>query len=360
MSGIEPYPFEQDIEPEYRDRIKISDIPENLKTPYFTSAYSSLLPDVVTRDCCYNIGSNKSRWIDLYESVYIFCCQNSIPNIVFLWSNTVYKHYRINDYNWRRHFTIPTKDILLSSFLVGYQLLIAKSLHSTLKEYPQIKTIQVFANSNQEYDKVSESRVIPTFNYDNFPCFDIVKEQNINLYIEAGHSVNITKNNEVEYMIKLIRYSTAHSAKGTIFEVSASRSIDFQTTINNLNYNIINSVRNSKFRSEQREMSKLLIKPVFKRNSLLDDIGTLIMFVNNLRNFPDVFEFFGIVLDIKSIQGNYNNIYYYLKEIIKHCNVEAILISNRWLETLDDYNFIFLYKTCQLSQLMNIQIIITI
>lgn len=365
MSVNASYPFEQDVTPIYKDRITISDVPENLKTTNFATAYTSLFPDILTTDCCYNIGSNKNGWLDLYESVYIYCCENRIPNFVFIWSNLIYKHYRIDDYNWKQYFTIPSKNSILNNFTIGYQLLISKSLRSTLKEYSQIKTIQVFVNGNDEYEKVSESRFVPSFNFDNFPAFDVVKEQNINLYIEAGHSVNIVKNDEIDYMVKLIKYSTANFAKGVIFEVSSHRNLDFQVAINALYYNIVNSVRKSKFSPDQNFYPKILIKPISKKVSFIDNISNLIMFVENLKLYPDVFEHFGIVLNIEDVIKNSQNPYFYLKELIKHCNVESIQISNRWLQTLElnnsrDYNFIFLYKICQLCSLVNIKIIVTV
>lgn len=341
-------------------------IPDNLKTKLFSSSYHSIFPDVICKDCCYMIGSNINGWNDLYESVYVFCCQNRIPNIVFIWSNLKYKHYSIKDYDWTKYFKIPDnlKKHLIENFNPGYELLISKSLRQTLIYYSSIKTIQVFSNGDGEYEKISESRLIPTFNYDNTPSIDIVREQNINLFINSGRSVNISKNNEIEYITKLIRYSTAHCAIGCIFEVNSNRGSDLQTIINVLTCNIVNSIRNAKFKPEQKIMSKLLIKPSFKQNNnliFLNEITNLIMFVNNLKNFPDVLEFFGIVLNIEDL-FNFYNPYYYIKEIIKHVNVEVVQISNSWLENLvnDNYVFIYLHKVCQLCILMDIKIIITI
>ena len=355
-----PYPFKENKIP-LNDRLKIVNIPSYIVT---NRMIEDFFPHVKSSIAIYISGININDWNDIYECLYIYCCEFKIPNFFIIWNDREYYRKEINDFNWK--ILLPIQNNFLNEYNLGlFVSLIDISIRNTLLSYQNLNIFEMYVSQGDN----GIGKLLPAFNFNNIPAFDIIKERNLKVFSHSTESINICKDDHSLYISNLLKYCTGHSIKGSVFNVG--RNIDNEQGKNIMIQNIINGIRGAIFREDQKGTCKFLLKtPCGKGNEILLNIFEFINFCNTILTFaPDIKPFFAICIDTSNIYNSGSEPYNYFKEILKYLPVDLIHLndsSNNWYEKKDKHcklgtgkiPWIYLMKVAQLSKLMNIPIII--
>lgn len=353
------YPFTENIKPE-KYRIKIDDIPDKLKV---YDMQNNFYPHVISSTVAYISGEEIDKWNDYFESIYVYCIEMRISNLVFIWSFTLY--YVVKIESWRDIYTLPEdfNNKLTNEYNVGFTIpLIGSSVRNSILACPLIYPYQIYISPSTECSSSMDTKLIPAFNYDNIPAFDIIKKNKLRIYCHASHSVNIGNHDHVSYIVNLIRYCNSHNIKGVTFKCGSNKDKEIGKQF--MLYNIVNGIRNSKFRPDQVGTTKFLLQtPSGKGNELLTDIYE---FINFCLQIPeDIRNLFAITINTCHIHQLGYQPYYYMLEILKNFQVELVQLNDsekEWGLHRDLYQipgngkipWIYLMKIAQLSKLMKI------
>lgn len=356
------YPFTENKIPE-KERITINDIPDILKV---INMKNNFYPHVISSSVAYISGTTIDKWDDYYESIYVYCSELNILNLVFIWSPTIYKIVNIN--TWKDKYPLPTNfnNLLTSDYNVGFTIpLIGTSVRNSIRTLPTQYPYQIYISPSTDASSSMDTKLIPAFNYDNIPAFDIVKRNKLKIYCHASHSVNIGNSNCVKYIVNLIRYCNANNIRAVTFKCGSNK--DNEEGKQFMLYNIVNGIRNSKFRSDQTGTTKFLLQtPSGKGNELLRDIYE---FINFCLLIPeDIRDLFAITINTCHIHQLGYQPYYYMLEIMKYFIIELVQLNDsekEWGFHRDLYQipgngkipWIYLIKIAQLSKLTNITMI---
>ncbi len=356
------YPFGENKIPE-KERITIEDIPQNLRV---VDMRNNFYPHVISSSVAYISGITNDKWDDYYESIYVYCSELNIPNLVFIWSPTITHIVKIG--NWRDKFPLPPNfnNMLTNDYNVGFTIqLIGSSVRNSILACPFIYPYQIYISPSTQCSSSMDTKLIPGFNYDNIPAFDIIKKNKLKIYCHASHSVNIGNSDSVSYIVNLIRYCNAHNIKAVTFKCGSNKDIEVGKQI--MLYNIVNGIRNSKFRPDQDGTTKFLLQtPSGKGNELLTDIYDFINFCSQIPE--DIRNLFAITVNTCHIHQLGYQPYYYMLEILKYFKVELVQLNDSektWGSHRDLYEipgngripWIYLMKIAQISKLMNITMI---
>lgn len=364
------YPFDED-QISFRTKLTISDIPQ-----YIISAnmVENCFPDVISNQCAYVIGPNKEKWSDIYECLYVYCCEFRINNFFFIWSPTSYCRYILNDFNWRSLFTIPSNfcELLLSEYNLGFSVgLVGRSVRNTLLCYPMNVPYQMFVSPGTDKTPQSESKFLPPFDSDNIPAFDIIRERNLSVFAHSTMRINIAAYDYSKYISDLLVYCTAHGIKGAVFHtgIMTRGKIPFEdakrTTINN----IVNGINGAKFRPDQKGTCKFLFEtPTGERNEMFYNIYEFISFVLELYSYPGIRDNLEICVDTCHVHQAGYSPYNYIIEILKYLPIGLVHFNdscNNWYEYKDRHAvpgqgyipWIYLMKTAQICKALNIPMV---
>lgn len=360
---IPVYPFTENKIP-FKDRIKISDINQQLHT---YGMYEDFYPHVKSIKIAYISGVSMDRWNDYFECIYVYCCEFKIPTIIFIWSMTDYYIYNITDFNWKILYPIPEN--FVESLSVNYNLgftiqLDGVSVRNSLLKVPYMYPYQIYISSGGE-----DAKLIPSFNYNNIPAFDIINENNIRVYCHSSNSLNIARNDHSIYIKNLLRYCTANGIKAAVFNCGSNRDINIEEAKRIMMYNIIKGINESKFREDQIGTCKFLLEtPSGKGNEMFSNIYDFINFCLEIYNLPGMRNFFGISINTCHVHQCGYPPYIYMLEIIKYLPVELVKLNDsvkEWNQHRDlkeiagkgKIPWIYLMKISQLCKIMDIPMV---
>lgn len=362
------YPFDDNKIPD-RNRLSISDIPDFLISD---NLIEDVFPHVKSNLVAYVSGVEMDKWSDLYECLYIYCCEFNIPNMVFIWSNNDYVRVIINEKNWRKFLPLPDNflNILIENFNVGVCIpLIGVSVRSSLECYLTPCPYQIFVSPTSGKTNSSISKFIPPFNHNNIPAFDIINERNLKVYCHASLSTNMAKYNHSKYISDLLVYCTGHGIKGVVFHVGSNKDIPYEQAKQMMLSNIINGINGAKFREDQTGTAKFLLEtPSGKGNEMLSNIYDFIRFCLEVQSYPGIRDNFSICIDTCHVHQSGVSPYAYLTEVLKYLPVDLIHFndSNKdWGCRRDLHsrpgegkiNWIYLMKVAQICKILNISMI---
>uniref|UniRef100_A0A6C0BDQ5 Xylose isomerase-like TIM barrel domain-containing protein n=1 Tax=viral metagenome TaxID=1070528 RepID=A0A6C0BDQ5_9ZZZZ len=320
---MEPYPFTEN-EKCSKDRISLDDIPEHLKS---YDMLNQFYPHVKSSNCAYMPGPDNFSWTDYYECLYVWCCELRIPYMVFIWSNEKYKVYTISNLNWKTLFPLPDKfrELLVTEYNVGFTVGIYRSLRDTLLSYPSLNNIQMFASQGTDLEKAHVSKVIPSFNYDNIPAIDVIRDKNLSVFFHGSLRMNIAKFDHSKYISDLLKYATAHSVKGVVFHVGTNKNIPVEEAKNMMLQNIVNGIRKAKFSPNQKGTALFLLETsAGETNEMFSDIYEFIQFCLYIKSIPDVSDFFSVCVDTCHVFQSGYSPYIYLREFLKYIPVSLV------------------------------------
>jgi endonuclease IV len=356
------YPFLEDTSPE-KNRINILDIPTNLKT---NNMKESFYPNIISDNCVYISGKTKDNWENSLECLFVWACEHKIPNMIFIWSSIKYYHISISNFNWQSGYVKPPDFLnhLIDKFNIGSSIGMSSSVRNTLLICASNGPFQMFISPNKN---PHISKIIPTFNYDNIPAFDVIKERNLNVFCHSALNMNIARFDESKYISNLLKYCTAHAMKGVVFHVGTNKDIAPLDAKNKMMENIVLGIRNSL----PHNTLFLLETPAGEGNEMFSDIYDFIRFCLEIRSIPDISNNFGVCVDTCHVfQSNYDP-YNYLVEIINYLPVHLIHFNDsekEWGGKRDRHAkpgegkipWIYLYKVAQLAQAMKISMVLEI
>lgn len=357
------YPFTENKIP-IKDRITIQDIPQQLQT---YGMIEDLFPHVKSKTVAYISGLTIEKWNDIFECIYVYCCEFRIQTIIFIWNTNDYYRYDIVDFNWRLIFRIPDNfvEFLSSNYNLGFTIpLDGISVRNSLLKVPLIYPYQIYISPGNE-----DAKLIPAFNYDNIPAFDIVNENNMKVFCHATQSLNMARYDHSDYIKNLLRYCTANAIKAAVFQCGTNRDIPLEEAKQMMKYNICKGINDAKFRVDQVGTCKFLLEtPSGKGNEMFSNIYDFISFCLEIYNFLDNRNFFGISINTCYVHQCGYSPYQYMLEIIKYLPVELVKINDsvkEWGEKRDlkeiagkgKIPWIYLMKVSQLCKLMNISIV---
>src|SRR5690606_8459406 len=118
---------------------------------------------VYSPSCFYTAGTNSDSWEDKYLSLYIWCCENRIPNMIFIWSADTYRLYQIKTFEWKTIYPQPENflDLLIGRYGVGFSVPIYKTVRETILAYPGYKSLQMFVSPGTLNKGPHLSKTIP-------------------------------------------------------------------------------------------------------------------------------------------------------------------------------------------------------
>jgi len=335
------YPFitENTIE---NTRLYVQNIPDKIKTD---NIVDSMYPHVSSKICAYMPGVNINEWSDAYECLYVWCCDNGIPNMIFIWSDTIYKHYKLKDLNWLKKYPVIDNfnDVLLNDYNLGSTINITKSIRETLL-VTSMKTLQIHLNEK-------DTRVLPKFNSSNQSAMDVIKENNLNIFILPSDKINLSKNVENEYVSNIMTYATSHKIKAVVFEPGKlNKNSNIEISKQMLLENIVNGIRGSIFHEDQHDTAKFLLKP----GPIFGNFYEYINFCIHIKNIPDVAKFFSSCIDTKYLYQNGYSPYQCTRELLNYSSIDLIVFDNLQLSRCP---WIYHMKLAQLCKILNIPIL---
>lgn len=364
------YPFEED-KISFKTKLTLTDIPQFICS---ANMFEDCFPDVKSNQAAYVIGPSKDKWGDIYECLFLYCCEFRITNFFFIWSPTCYCRYILTDFNWKSLLPLPNNflEILLSEYNVGFSLpLIGKSVRNTLMCYPLDVPYQMFVSPGTGKTPQSESKFLPPFDSDNIPAFDIIRERDLKVFAHSTMRINIASYDYSKYISDLLIYCTAHGIKGAVFHtgIMTGGKIPFEDAKRNMISNIVNGINGAKYRPDQTGTCKFLLEtPAGERNEMFPNIYEFISFFLELYNYPGVRGNLEICIDTCHVHQAGYSPYNYLLEVLKYLPVGLIHFNdscNNWCARKDEHAvpgqgyipWIYLMKVAQLCKILNIPMV---
>ena len=219
---VMPYPFETNKLPN-KERLTVEDIIPNIQT---LGMVNDCFPNVRSKYAVYISGVSIERWNDIYECLFVYCCEFQIPYMFFIWNEIEYVRYNISDFNWKRLLPINQNflEILTLEYNLGVNLpLLGTSVRNSIINCQSKYPYQIYISPGGE-----ENRLIPPFGSNNIPAFDIVKENNLRIYCHSTKSLNIARIDCSKYIKDLLIYCTANCIKGAVFNCGTNRDLPFE------------------------------------------------------------------------------------------------------------------------------------
>lgn len=359
-----PYPFKESKIP-LNEKLKIENIPTYIASP---PMLEDCFPHVKSSIAVYIGGVSKDDWNDMYECLYVYCCEFRIPNFFIVWNDKDYFRKQIHSPEWKNLLPIPQNFLsnLITNYKIGIQIpLIGSSVRNSLLQFSS-GTFQLYISPGDK-----NAKFIPGFNFDNIPAFDIIRERNLTVFCHATESLNISKNDHSKYISNLLMYCTGNCIKGSIFHVGTNKDLPLEDAKYMMMINIVNGIRASTFREDQIGTCKFLLEtPSGKGNEILGNIYEFISFCTSMIKLaPDIKNHFGICVNTCHVHQHGYSPYNYIKEIINYLPVELIHLNdscNNWGCKKDLHcnpgegkiPWIYLMKVAQLCKIVNIPMII--
>ena len=281
----------------------------------------SLYPEIKSSQVAYISGCPKENWEYVYTSIYVMACEFKIPNLIIYWSEEKVIRVQISDFNWRQYSIQPTnfRELLTFEYGIGQCVaLVGNSVRKTVESYPYPVPYQMYLNS------AKESKLIPHFNADIVPAFDVTKDKQV--FAHACNSLNLARFDSVNYIKRALLYATANGMKGVVFHCGSHVNTPLNDCLNMLGNNIVSGIRAAKFSPEQQNTAKFILEtPTGRGTEILALFEEFVNFCNNLmQQCPDIAPFFSICVDTCHVHQFGYAPHYYLTEMMKYHSVALV------------------------------------
>jgi len=291
------YPFEKSKIP-VNKRIEVEHV-----NSIFKDAYSSIFPDIISSQCVISAGTSLEDWDDLYHTTNIYCCDNKIQKMIFIWDDESFEYDVVNCQELFTRIPCNFSEYLLGKYNIGFTMSPTCTPRAELQKYAGINIpIQIFLS------ETAISKSIPKLSSSNPSCIDLIKYRQIRLYCHSSLAFNISRPNEYSYIGNLLSYASAHGVKGVVFHVGKHVKMSKDEALKNMFENIILGIR-----SKQNLTSKFLLETSSGQGTeLLSTAEELYGFFLELMKIPDVYPHIGICVDtchIWQANGYYPNMY---------------------------------------------------
>lgn len=302
------YPFEESKIP-VKTRIDPEDCSE-----FLLECQAFIFPDIISENMVVTAGCSKNKWTDLFECVSIFCTENGIKTILFVWDDEIFEYQPMN---WR--IEMPPvrddfRDHLTNTYGIGWSIGLTGTPSGTLESYACVNCpIQMHVSPPTSEKDCSISTTIPPISASNPSCIGIISYKNLRCYCHASLGMNLGNPKWESYIGNVLSYCSAHGFKGVVFHCGKTTKYSKTDAIANMKKNIIDGIR-----SKKHLTAKFLLEtPAGQKNELFSDCSEFVDFVEELLAIPDIESNFAICIDTCHVFAASYDPYNYIKAFIE-------------------------------------------
>lgn len=302
------YPFEESKIP-----IKTRIDPEDCSS-FLENGQAFIFPDVISENVVVTAGCSKTKWMDLYECVSIFCVENGIGTILFVWDDEFFEYIPLQ---WRTEMPPVSEnfmDHLTTTYGIGWSLGFSETPSKTLEKYGCVDCpIQMYVSPPTSIKDSSTSTTIPAISASNPSCVGIILYRQLRCYCHASLGMNLGNPNWSWYVGNILSYCSAHGFLGVVFHCGKTTKCSKAEAISNMKRNIIEGIT-----SRRCLTAKFLLEtPAGQKNELFSDCSEFLAFVEELLSIPSVKDNFAICIDTCHVFAASYDPYNYIKAFIK-------------------------------------------